>query len=183
MSGCIYFWLKEVISYRTNDIDALRKIARIRNISLSTITDEIIQDYLIKYKIRSKYDMISDGRKFVATAFEHLDPSVFDEIATIDANEFVRGAKMTLNKFSLENILVSFRGWAKTNNLKLIEFDENDRIRWICETKMGKNYNEITAKAFQKVLEKFGYRTNVESYSSDVFEMIFLKQSKLNGGN
>ena len=168
--------MKDVICYRTSDIDELRKIAKIRNVSLSTITGEIIHEYLQKHTFRQKYDSIRDGRKFISTAFDHLEPSVFDKIATIDAHEFVRGAKMSINDFSLENILSSFRSWIKVNNLKLSEFDENDRIRWVCETKMGKNYNQITAKSFSKVLEEFGFKANLESFCEEDFELIFLKK-------
>lgn len=170
--------LKDVISYRTEDLDNLKKIAKIRNVSLSTITREIIQDYFAKHEILDKYYMISDGRSFIASAFENLEPKVFDKIATIDANEFVRGAKMSMNDFSLQNLLSSFTGWVKINNLKLSEFDEEDRIRWICETKMGKNYNEITANSFKKALEIFGFVSNVESFSKDDFELVFLKKKK-----
>ena len=43
---------------------------------------------------------------------------------------------------------------------------------------MGKNYNEITANAFKKVLENFGFGSNVESFSEDDFEIIFSKKNK-----
>ena len=167
--------MKDVICYRSSNVDELRKIAKIRNVSLSTITAEIIDEYLHKNKFIKKYDTMRDGRKLISSAFENLDPSVFEKLATIDADEFVRGAKMSINDFSLENILSSFRGWIDINKLKLSEFDENERIRWLCETKMGKNYNEITANAFKKALENFGFSSNVEAFSDDDFEIIFSK--------
>ena len=167
---------KEVISYRTKHLDELKKIAKIRNVSLSTFTGEIIQDFLHNQKIIKKYDMVYEGRKFISAVFENLDPSAFDKIATIRATEIVRGAKMSMNHFSLENLLSYFREWIKTNNLKLSEFDENDRIRWYCETNMGENYNEICTKYFKKVLEKFGFRTYVDYSNDKDFELIFFKK-------
>lgn len=165
----------DVISYRTPYLDDLKKISKIRNVSLSTITGEIIRDYLHNHTIIKKYDMFSDGKKFLSAAFENLDSSVFDKVATIGATGCVRGAKMSMNDFSLKNLLNYFRGWIEINNLKLSEFDENERIRWVCETNMGKNYNEICAKCFKMVLENFGFSANVEYICHEDFEMIFLK--------
>jgi len=168
---------KEVISYRTIHLDELKKISKIRNVSLSTFTGEIIHDYLHHRNIIKKYDMLNDGRQFISAAFETLDPSVFDQIATIGANECIRGAKMSMNHFSLENLLTYFREWIEINNLKLSEFDEKERIRWFCETNMGKNYNVIYANCFKKVLQKFGFSAIVESFSKEDFELIFLKKN------
>ena len=169
--------MKNVISYRTDHFEELKKIAKIRNVSLSTFTGEIIQDYLHNRNIIRKYDLFNDGRKFISAAFENLNPSVFDKIATIGANECARGVKMSMNHFSLENLLTYFRGYIEINNLKLSEFDENERIRWLCETQMGKNYNEICANYFKKVLEKFQFSTNIESFDNESFELIFLKKN------
>ena len=84
---------------------------------------------------------------------------------------------MSMNHFSLENLLVYFKGWIEMNGLELSEFDENERIRWRCETNMGKNYNEICAKCFKMVLENFGVSTNVESSSHEDFEILFIKRN------
>ena len=168
--------MKDVISYRTPYLDELKKIAKIRNLSLSTITGEIIEDYLHKHQIIKKYDMFHDGRKFLSVAFDYLDPSIFDKIIEAGANEYARGAKMNMNDFSLENLLLYFREWMEINNLQLSEFDENERIRWVCRTKMGKNYNEISANIFKNVLEKFGFMCNLESHSDDGYEIVFLKK-------
>lgn len=168
--------MKDVISYRTDYLEELKKISKIRNISLSTITGEIIKDFLQNHTIIKKYDLFSDGKKFISAAFENLEPVVFDKIATIGATEFTRAAKMSMNQFSLENLLNYFSGWMELNKLKLSEFDENNRIRWICETKMGKNYNEICANCFKKVFEKFCFCANVESFTDEDFELVFLKK-------
>ena len=120
--------MKDVICYRSSNIDELRKIAKIRNVSLSTITEEIIDDYLHKNTFIKKYDSMRDGKKFIAYAFENLDPSVFEKISTIDANEFVRGVKMSMNDFSLENILSSFRGWMKLTELLLTNENQESSL-------------------------------------------------------
>lgn len=167
--------MKDVISYRTPHLDELRKIAKIRNVSVSTITGEIIHDYLHNHTLEKKYDMFNDGKKFLSAAFENLDPSVFDKVAAIGAAECARGAKMTMNNFSLQNLLSYFKGWMEMNGLELSEFDETERIRWRCETNMGKNYNEICANSFKKVLESFGFSTIVESHCTEDFEIVFSK--------
>ena len=167
--------MKDVISYRTPYLEELRKIAKIRNVSVSTITGEIIHNYLHNHTLEKKYNMFNDGKKFLSSAFESLDPSAFDNITTIGATECARGAKMSMNDFSLQNLLSYFKGWVKINNLKLSEFDETERIRWRCETNMGKNYNNICSNCFKKVLESFGFSTIVESYSNEDFEIVFSK--------
>lgn len=168
--------MKDVVCYRSNNIEELRKISKIRNISLSTITAEIIDDYLHNHTLVKKYNMFSDGKKFLSAAFENLEPTVFEKIATIGAAECSRSAKMSMNNFSLENLLDYFRGWIEINNLKLSEFDENVRIRWVCETNMGKNYNKICGNCFEKVLGNFGFSVNIESISYEDFEIIISKQ-------
>ena len=135
--------MKDVITYRTNDLDNLKKMAKIRNVSLSTITGEIIREYVHEKMILKNLTTIKNGRKFISAAFNHLDPSVFEKIETIGATEFCRSAKMSMNNFSLDNVLRYIKEWIQSNNFKLSEFDENNRIRWICETNMGKNYNQI----------------------------------------
>ena len=167
--------MKDVISYRTPYLDELKKIAKIRNVSLSTITGEIIQDYLHKHQIIKKYDLFHDGRKFLSVAFENIDSENFDKIAEAGANEYAQGAKMSTNDFSLENLLVYFREWIDINNLQLGEFDENDRVRWVVRTNMGQKYNEISANIDKKVLERFGFRCNIESFSDENYELLFLK--------
>lgn len=143
---------------------------------MSTITGEIIASYLNDHVNVLKYDMIKDGKKFISSAFETIDPSKFDKISTIGAKEYARSAKMSVNVFSLENLLIYFRKWVEINNLKLSEFDEDERIRWVCETKMGKNYNQISAEIFKKVLDQFGFISNVESFSDEDYEIVFLKK-------
>ncbi len=169
--------MKDVISYRTPYLEELRKIAKIRNVSLSTITGEIIHDYLQNHALEKKYDMFYDGKKFLSAAFDNLDPSVFDKIARIGARECARGVKMIMNNFSLQNLLSYFKGWIEINDLELSEFDETERIRWRVETNMGRNYNDICANSFKKVLEGFGYSTIVESNSTEDFEIVFSKYS------
>ncbi len=120
--------------------------------------------------------MFNDDRKFISVVFENLDPSIFDKIIAIRVNECYRGIKMNMNNFSLENLLTRFREWMEVNNLKLSEFDEEGCIKWLCETNMGKNYNEICAKSFKKVLEEFGIIANVESFNDEYFELSFLKK-------
>lgn len=167
--------MKDVICFRTDNLDDLKKIAKIRNVSLSTITGEIIKDYLNNHTIIKKYDMFSDGKKFITSAFENLDPSTFEEISTAGANECARGAKMSMNNFTLQNLLSYFKGWIEINDLQLSEFDENERIRWICKTKMGKNYNQICGNCFKKVLENFGFSSIIDSFNDEFFEIIFSK--------
>lgn len=169
--------MKDVISYRTPHLDELKKIAKIRNVSMSTITGEIIENYLHNHSLLKKYDMFNDGKKFISAAFENLDPSVFEKVAAAGANECARGARMSMNDFSLNNILTYFREWIEINDLELSEFDENERIRWICQTNMGKNYNEICGNSFKIVLEKFGFRSNLEGSTQEDFEIIFLKNN------
>ena len=168
--------LKDVISYRTPYLEDLRKIAKIRNVSLSTITGEIIENYLNEHNNIIRYDLIRDGKKFISSAFQNLDPTVFEKIATIGAKEYARGAKKSINNFSLPNLLVYFRKWIEINKFTLSEFDEGERLRWILETNMGKNYNEISANIFKKALEKFGYSSNIESFTDEDYELVFLKK-------
>lgn len=143
---------------------------------MSTITGEIIKDFLHNHTILKKYDLFSDNKKLISTAFENLESTVLDKLVTIGVMEYTRGVKMSMNQFSLENVLNYFSGWIELNQLKLSVFDENERIRWICETKMGKNYNEICVNCFKIVLEKFGFHANVESFTNEDFEIIFLKK-------
>ncbi len=169
--------MKGVISYRTDDLDELKKIAKIRNLSLSTLTGQIIHDYLNNHSLIKKYDMFLDGKKFISAAFENLDPAVFDKVIEVGTKECTRGAKKSMNDFCLENLMNYFKGWIESNSLKLSEFDENDRIKWICETNMGEKYNIICVQCFKNVLENFSFNSNINSVGEDDFELIILKKN------
>src|SRR3990170_5390852 len=107
--------MTSVISFRTTASEELKKIAKKKNISLAGVSAEIIENYVRSSHLISKYEMFNDGRKFIVSAFDNVVPSAFDKISEIGARECIRGAKMAMNEFTLENLLMYFRGWIELN--------------------------------------------------------------------
>ena len=167
--------MTDVITYRTERIEDLKKLAKEKGVSLSALTSEIIGDYLDHRSITENYKMIGSGRKAVSTAFENLDKQGLEKVIKVAAEEASKSIKTVINEFSLENLLPLMRKWFKYNEFDLKEFDETNTIKLVCKTNMSKNFNEYISKTFVKIANLFDY-DGTALYEDGLMQIKILKQ-------
>ena len=146
-----------VISYRTERIEELKKLAKEKDVSLSTLTSVIIGEYLDFHIMTENYKMLRLGRKAVSTAFENLDKQALEKVIKVASEEISKSVKTVITEPSLENLFPLVRKWFKYNDFDLKEFDETDTIKLVCKTNMSKNFNEYISKTLVKMVNLSDY--------------------------
>lgn len=146
-----------VISYRTERIEELKKLAKEKDVSLSTLTSVIIGEYLDFRIMTENYKMLRLGRKAVSTAFENLDKQALEKVIKVASEEISKSVKTVITEPSLENLFLLVRKWFKYNEFDLKEFDETDTIKLVCKTNMSKNFNEYISKTLVKMVNLSDY--------------------------
>jgi len=168
--------MTDVLSYRTDKIEELKKLASKRNISLSQLSSDIIEEYLEFELLTSKYKMHRDSEKLISYLYELLDESTMEKIIDFNTEEVVNSIKTMTNDFSLANILNIIKKWLKFNNLTLDEFDEDSHIKLLCNNNLSRNWNIMNATVFVKIFEHFGYSGMVDSTQNEFLAFKISKQ-------
>ena len=75
--------MNNVITYRTDRIEELKKLAKEKKISLSRLTSTLIHDYLEHQIITKNFKMFCSGEKSLSVAFENLDKQTLEKIIKI----------------------------------------------------------------------------------------------------
>lgn len=164
----------KVISYRTDRINELKKVATEKDVSLSNLTSMIIDDYLEYYSLVKNFKMFCVGRKEISAVFEHLDKQAMEEIIKIATMHAYNSIKIATNEFSLEKVVSIIGKWFKYNEFDLREFHEKETIKLICKIDMSKKFNEYVSKVIENLFNKFNY----QAISLHDFDMIEIKVSK-----
>ena len=168
--------MTDVLSYRTDKIEELKKLAKEKNVSLSQLTSDIIEEYLEFELLTSKYKMHRDSEKLISYIFEFLDESTMEKIIDFCTNEVVISLKTMTNDFSIASILNIIKNWLKFNNLTLDEFDEDSHIKLVCNNNLSRNWNIMNATVFTKIFEHFGYSGMVDSTQNGFLSFKISKQ-------
>jgi len=149
--------MTDVLSYRTERLEELKKLAKEKNISLSQLSSEIINEYLNFFLLTSKYDMFCESKRLISACFELLDESDLEKTSDILGNEVFQYLKTLTTDFSLPKIIEIVRTWYTYNHFTLDEFDEGDFIKLVTKNTMSKNWNLHNAKGAIKFFKRFGY--------------------------
>jgi len=99
--------MTDVLSYRTDKIEELKKLAKEKNVSLSQLSSDIIEEYLEFELLTSKYKMHRDSEKLISYIFEFLDESAMEKIIDFCTNEVVISIKTMTNDFSIASFFSS----------------------------------------------------------------------------
>lgn len=166
--------MNNVITYRTDRIEDLKKLAKEKEISLSSLTSAIIHDYLEHQIITKNFKMFCSGEKALSVAFENLDKKTLEKVIKIATKEVANSIKTMTDEFSFEGIISIIRKWFKYNEFDLREFHEKDTIKLVCKTNLSKNFNEYISKVTVNIINQFGY----DGISSNEDDIIQIKISK-----
>ena len=155
--------MANVISYRTDKEEQLKKFAKQRSITLSQLTSDIVNHYLEFYELSTKLDMVRDTKKTISVCFELLDDDDLTKIGEIDTVEVIQSFKMMINDFSFEKLSELVRSWFRFSNYDLEEFDEDTHVKFVSKNKMSRNWNFHQANVFVQIYQHFGFSGSVES--------------------
>jgi len=171
--------LTDVISYRTEKGDELKKLSKKKNISLSQLTSDIIDEYLLFYSMNQHYDMLRESKKVVSFCFEFLSESDIEKVSDLNAEEATQSMKMVLHEYSFENITDLLRAWFKYNKFTVEEFEMDGNLKFACKNNMSKNWNIEVSSSITKTYKNFGYASVIESQEKGLFSFKISKQKTL----
>jgi len=168
--------MTDVLSYRTDKIEQLKKLAKEKNISLSQLSSEIIDEYLQFYALTQKFDMYRDSKEMISFCFELIDKSDLDKVVALASKGDIQTIKTMIQEYSFENITDVIRSWYQFNNFKVEEFDQDGSLKFVCKNNMSENWNTVIATELVAVYKYFGYDGVIESKEKGLFDFKILKQ-------
>ena len=167
--------MTDVVSYRTEKIDKLKKIAEQKNISLSQLSSDIIDDYLEFSLLVENYPMMRISKKLFSYSFSFFDDSELEKLIDFASKEANQTVKTIVSDYSLPNILLIVRTWFKYNDLKLQEFDETSSFKFVCKNENSLNWNKFITGCLLRLFKSFGYSGSLNSVEEGFFSISIVK--------
>ena len=161
--------LTDVISYRTEKGDELKKLAEKQNISLSQLTSNIIDEYLQFHVITQNYDMYRESKEVISLCFELLEETNVDKVIALHTKGAIQSIKTIIQEYSFENISDLIRSWFKFNSFNVEEFDKDGNHKFVCKNNMSENWNVEISTTIVNIYKYFGYEGIVESKEKGLF--------------
>ncbi len=165
-----------VLTYRTDKIEELKKLAKKNGVSLSNQTSEIVDDYLGYQLLTTNLDMYRDSKRMLSACFDLLDEVALYKLAKIIAEDAVQSIKTMTNDLSLPSICKQVNNWFEFNNFILDEFDQGEHVKVVCKSVMGKNWNVYAANGLVGIFTNFGYAGTIDSTEKGFFSVKILKK-------
>ena len=166
------------IRMQKSQIDELKKISKIKNISLNTFVIQLFRHYLEIERIYEKFDWVKVSRTTLAVALKKLS---YDEITLIGKNialEF--GIDFILVKWgdiSEQNILEFIKIYFKENswgNCKI--FSESNGIVISIQHKMGKKASKLFSVMIGTLFESQLNKKTISKISESLVS-VFIQQN------
>jgi hypothetical protein len=167
--------MTDVLSYRTDKIKELKKLAKEKNISLSQLSSDIIDDYLDYAKLYSRFDRYSDSREIISICFESIDESALDKVLEVSMSE-VTSAMKAIGVGSFEEVIDIAGTFFRINSFNLDQFDKGPHIDFVSKNPMPKNWNIYASTVLTKLFKNLGYDGVVESVEKGFFSVKISKQ-------
>ncbi len=158
--------MTDVISYRTEKGEKLKKLAKDRNVSVSQLTSDIVDYYFEYFDLRQKMGMFKASSEMMSYWFSLISDSDILKTTDLLSKVITRYVKTITNDFSLANLIKIILNYYDYNHFKFSEFDETDYIKIVCNNPMPKNWNKYAARGLSKFFSDFGFAA-VEDSSED----------------
>ena len=168
--------MTDVISYRTERIEELKKLAKDKNISLSQLTSEIIDYYFDFLIIRQKLNLYRESQPIISKCLELIDDSKLNDLIDFGITDHVQSIRSGTNDYSFESMLDLARLWFRYNKFDLQVFDENDTMKFVCKNQMSKNWNKAASGIEIGIFKHFGFNGVVLSVEKGLMEYKISKQ-------
>ena len=168
--------MTDVISYRTEKGEELKKLAKERDVSVSQLTGDIVNYYFEFFDLRNAKPLKASS-ELISFCFSLLSESDLQKTTDLANKEITRFVKTITTDFSLENMLKLIRNYYKYNHFEFSEFDEADYIKIICNNPMSRNWNKNAVTGLSRFLNDIGIATVVDS-SDDRFHSYKISKQK-----
>ncbi len=168
--------MTDVITYRTEKGEELKKLAKERNVSLSQLTNDIVNYYFEFNDLRTKSNLLKQSSETISYCFSLISESDIHKATNLCSVVINRYVKTVTNDFSLANLIKIILNYYKYNDFTYSEFDEIDYIKIVCKNSMSKNWNEYLAMGLSKSLTHFGFDTVEDSAEDGIHSYKISKQ-------
>ena len=168
--------MTEVVSYRTEKMEQLKKLAKERNVSVSQLTGDIVNYYFEFFDLRNAIPF-KGSSEMMSFCFSLLSESDLQKTIDLASHEISRFVKTVTIDFSLDNMIKLILNYYKYNHFKFSEFDETDYIKIICNNPMSRNWNKNAVTGLSQFLNDIGIATVVDS-SDDRFHSYKISKQK-----
>ena len=157
--------MTDVVTYRTERMEQLKKLAKERNVSVSQLTGDIVNYYFEFFDLRNAIPF-KGSSEMMSFCFSLLSESDLQKTIDLASHEISRFVKTVTIDFSLENMIKIILNYYRYNHFKFSEFDETDYIKIVCNNPMSRNWNKNAVKGLCIFLNEIGFAT-VEDSSED----------------
>ncbi len=169
--------MTDVISYRTEKGEKLKKLAKERDVSVSQLTNDIVDYYFEYFDLREKMVMFKSSSEMMSFCFSLISESDILKTTDMLSKVITRYVKTITNDFSLANLIKIILNYYDYNHFKFSEFDETDYIKIVCNNSMPKNWNKYAARGISKFFSDFGFAA-VEDSSEDKLHSYKISKQK-----
>ena len=169
--------MTDVVTYRTEKGEELKKLAEERNVSLSQLTNDIVDYYFKYFDLREKSGMLKISNEMMSYCFSLISNSDIQKTADLASKVITRYVKTITNDFSLVNLIKILLNYYDYNHFKFSEFNETDYIKIVCTNPMPRNWNELGVRGLCKFFNDFGFAA-VEDSSNEGFHAFKISKQK-----
>ncbi len=168
--------MTDVISYRTEKIEQLKKLAQERNVSVSQLTNDIVNYYFEFFDLRQNMGMFKGSSEMMSFCFSLISESDLLKTTDLLSKVITRYVKTITNDFSLANLIKIILNYYDYNHFKFSEFVETDYIKIVCNNSMPKNWNKYAARGISKYFNDFGFAAAEDSSEDGLHSYKISKQ-------
>ena len=116
--------MTDVISYRTEKGEKLKKLAKERSISVSQLTSDIVDYYFEYFDLRQKMGMFKASSEMMSYWFSLISDSDILKTTDLLSKVITRYVKTITNDVSLANLIKIILNYYDYNHFQFSEFDE-----------------------------------------------------------
>ena len=149
--------MTDVITYRTEKGEKLKKLAKERGVSVSQLNKDIVDYYFEYFDYRQKMGMFKGSNEMVSYCFSLISDSDIQKTTDLLSKVITRHVKTITNDFSLANLIKIILNYYDYNHFKFSEFDEPDYIKIVCNNSMPRNWNKYAVRGLSKFFNDFGF--------------------------
>ena len=168
--------MTDVITYRTEKGEELKKLAKERNVSLSQLTNDIINNYFEYFNLRQSMDKFTGISEMISFSFSLISESDIRKTTDLLSKEITKYVKTITNDFSLANLIKIALNYYGYNHFKFSEFDEPDYIKIVCNNSMSENWNKYVLMGITKFFTDMGFDSVEDAAEDGIHSYKILKQ-------
>jgi len=168
--------MTDVISYRTEKGEELKKLAKERDVSVSQLTNDIVNYYFEYFDLRQKMVMFKGSNEMMSFCFSLISESELPKTTNLLGKVITRYVKTITNDFSLANLIKIILNYYDYNNFTFSEFDETDYIKIVCKNSMPRTWNKYAAMGISKFFSDFGFAAAEDSSEDGLHSYKISKQ-------